>query len=125
VVFSDPPLTIDIGRGGTTVVELGGRLWEAQVEGGDKAALRLSATTMSDDSKEALKGVLAARLQEALQREEEARALGADIERLMERAREVWAVFLCCMLFMRECVLFMCVCCVCVCVYVLCILCDV
>jgi hypothetical protein len=85
------------------VVELGGRVWEAQVEGGDKAALRLSATTVSDDSKEALKGVLAARLHEALQREEEARALAADIERLMERARKVWTVSCKCSMRARVC----------------------
>ena len=87
VVFSDPPVTIDIGRAGTSV-ELGGRLWEVEVDE-EESTLRLSVTTMSDDSKDALSEVLAARSHEAVQREKEAEALGADLERLMERARQV------------------------------------
>jgi hypothetical protein len=87
VVFSDPPVTIDIGRAGTSV-ELGGRLWEVEVDD-EESTLRLSVTTMSDDSKDALSEVLAARSHEALQRENEAEALGADLERLMEHARQV------------------------------------
>ena len=98
VVFSDPPATFEIGRAGTSV-ELGGRLWEAEVVGDDESALRLSATTMSDDSKVALTEVLAARSHEALQREEEAEALGADLELLMERAREVC---ICCCIYMGD-----------------------
>jgi hypothetical protein len=90
MVFSDPPMAFDIGRVGTSV-ELGGRLWEVEVEVGDddESTLRLVASSTSDDSKVALAGVLAARSHEALQREEEAEALGADLELLMERAREV------------------------------------
>jgi hypothetical protein len=92
VVFSDPPRTIDIGRTGTTHVELGGRSWAVEVDDDDSAALRLSVIVKSDDSKDALREVLATRSHEALQRENEALALGADIERLMERAREVFSV---------------------------------
>lgn len=86
VVFSDPPVTI-IGRAGTSI-ELCGRLWDVEVDD-EESTLRLSVTTMSDDSKDALSEVLAARSHEALQREKEAEALGADLERLMERARQV------------------------------------
>jgi hypothetical protein len=89
VVFSDPPVTVDIGHANTTQVKLGGRLWEVQVDEEDRYVLRLSVTTVSDDSKEALRARLAARSHEALQRENEAQALGEDIERLMQRAREV------------------------------------
>jgi hypothetical protein len=89
VVFSDPPVTIDIGRASVTRVELGGRSWEAKVDDEDKSTLRLSVTTVSDDSQAALKEVLAGRSHEAVQREQEAEALGADIEGLMEVAREV------------------------------------
>jgi hypothetical protein len=94
VVFSDPPVTVEVGRGGTSV-ELGGRVWEVEVDGEDDSRLRLSVTTMSDDGKDALVEVLAARSHEALQREEEAKALGADLERLMERARQVWVCVAC------------------------------
>jgi hypothetical protein len=92
VVLSNPPATFDIGRGSTRVC-LGGRSWEAEVDDADSCSLRLSITTCSDDSKEALAGVLAARSHEALQREIEAKALGAEIDRMMEHAREVCSCF--------------------------------
>jgi hypothetical protein len=81
-------VTFDIGRGSTSV-ELGGRLWVAKVDVEHNSALRLSVTVMSDDSKDALKEMLACRSHEALERENEARALGADIDRLMEHSRKV------------------------------------
>jgi hypothetical protein len=65
-------------------------MWEVAVDGDDESSLRLIASTKSDDSKVALAEVLAARSHEALQREAEAEALGADLELLMERARKVW-----------------------------------
>jgi hypothetical protein len=90
VVFSDPPVTIDIARGSPAHVELGGRLWKAAVDEEDDSTLVLSVTTVSDDSKDALREVLAVRSHEVLQREKEAEALGVDIERLMGRVRKVW-----------------------------------
>jgi hypothetical protein len=87
-------LALDVAA--CTSVELGGRLWMAEVDVEDNSALRLSITTMSDDSKGALKGVLAAHSHEALDREKEAWALGADIERLMEHSRKVWTGRSCC-----------------------------
>jgi hypothetical protein len=92
VVFSNPAMTFDIGRARRTHVELGGRLWEVEVDDEDKSTLRLSVRTASDDSKEALREVLASRCHEALEREKEAEAMGGDIERLMGRAREVCRV---------------------------------
>jgi hypothetical protein len=92
VVFSDPPVTIDIGSGSPAQVELGGRLWEVGVDEDDHSSLLLSVSTASDDSKDALKEVLAAQSHEVLHREKEMQALGVDIERLMERIREVCVV---------------------------------
>jgi hypothetical protein len=87
-------MTFDIGRVGARV-ELGGQMWEVEVVGDDESSLCLIASSTSDDSKVALAEVLAARSYEALQREAEAEALGADLELLMERAHEVWSCFLC------------------------------
>ena len=98
VVFCEPPVTIAVGGGGPSV-ELDGRLWEVEVDGDDRSTLVLRATTTSDDSKDALAEVLAARSHEALQREEEAQALGADLERLMARARQVCVVLWCCLCY--------------------------
>jgi hypothetical protein len=94
VVFSDPPVTIDIGSSSPAQVELGGRLWEVGVDEEDNSSLLLSVRTVSDDSKEALKEVLAAWSHEVLQWEKETQALGVDIERLMERIREVCVVLM-------------------------------
>jgi hypothetical protein len=94
-VLSNPPVTFAIGRGSNPVVGLGGRSWQAEVDDGEHPSLRLSITTCSDDSQEALAQLLAARSHEALQREMEAKALGAEIERMMEHSREVCATVLC------------------------------
>jgi hypothetical protein len=80
-------------------VELGGRLWAIEVDDEDETTLHLSVTVKSDDSKDALREVLAARSHEALERENEALALVADIDRLMERAREVCV---CCCVWMGD-----------------------
>jgi hypothetical protein len=58
----------------------------------DNSTLVLSVITVSDDSKDALREVLAVRSHEVLQREKEAEALGVDIEHLMGRVRKVWFV---------------------------------
>ena len=92
VVFSNPPLTFDISSGSPTHVELGGRLWSVGVDEEDNSTLLLSVSTVSDDSKEALKEVLAVRSHEVLHREKEAQALGVDIARLEDRVREVCLV---------------------------------
>ena len=94
IVLSNPPVTFAIGRGSNTV-GLGGRSWQAEVDDGEHPSLRLSVTSCSDDSQEALAQLLAARSHEALQREMEAKALGAEIERMMEHSREVCATVLC------------------------------
>jgi hypothetical protein len=113
VVFSDPPRTIIISRAATHI-ELGGRSWAVH-DDEDKSTLCLGVTTISDDSEGALREVLAVRSHEALQRKNDAWALNADIERLMERARKVCSVVVFGWVLTLTLELVVCVC-VCVCV---------